>query len=111
MKIELISSKKIKIGDNFYESDCVISSDGEIFQWKKEADRLTERDVKSLLKKDPDMVVVPKNEEFKGLSYSHSQTLKEKDVMLIIDELFEAVNVFNAALKTEKYALIVLPLG
>ena len=111
MKIELISSKRIKIGDNFYESDCVISSDGEVFEWEKETDRLTERDVESLLKKDPDLVVVSKNEEFKGLSHSHSQILKEKDVVLVTDELFEAINVFNAALKAEKYTLIVLPLG
>ena len=111
MKIELISSKKIKVGDNFYESDSVISSDGEVFEWEREASRLTERDVQSLLKKDPDLIIVSKNKEFKGISHSHSQLLKDKDVTLVTDELFEAVNVFNKAIKTKKDVLIVLPLG
>ena len=111
MKIELISSKKIKIGDSFYENDCVISSAGEIFDWKRESDRLTEKDLESLLGKDPDLIIVGEKENFKGVPQSSFKRLKEDDVILITDKLFEAVNSFNTVLKTKKSALIVLPLG
>lgn len=112
MLIKQISNKKIKVADKEYErQSLVINSKGEIFDWSKKDEVLSCEDLSFALNKDLDVLTVAKNEQIKKIEEEAQKKLKEKDILLIFDNLTEAINSFNVLVKQSKKAAIVVDLN
>ncbi len=109
MKIRQISSGKIKIKDKEYSETVVVSSEGIIFSWK-EKEKITEDDIDSFLKKDPDILIISISGKLKEVPFHLQQYLAKKGVILIVDNLSEAINSFNKSIGKDKNILGVFPL-
>ena len=109
MKIDYISPKKIKVVDKSYTDTIIVSSKGIVFSWE-ESEVLEEKDIEKFLKEDPEVLVVARNGDLKKVPFKARNLLKEKDVILIVDDIHEAINSFNKTAQKGKSVLGVFPL-
>lgn len=112
MLIKQISDKKIKIANKEYQKQSlVINSKGEIFEWDKKDETLSCKDLSFALRKELEALTVAKNEKIKRIDEEAQRKLKEKDVLLIFDNLTEAINSFNVLVKQNKKVVMAVDLN
>ncbi|MGM0439037.1 MAG: MTH938/NDUFAF3 family protein [Patescibacteria group bacterium] len=110
MRVKYISPTKIEIADQEYKETILVSSEGVIFSWQ-EKKMIEKEDLIRFIKEAPDLLVIGTNKNVKSVSVDGQKFLKEKGIILVVDKLFEAVNVFNKATKSDKKILALFPLG
>jgi hypothetical protein len=110
MLIKKISSKKVKIGKKDYTESVAVSSEGYIFSWSAKKDRLTKKELKPFLERGPEVIIVTKTSNLSKIDQNLQELLKEKGVLLLFDELNEAINSFNLMVKKKKKAILFLDL-
>lgn len=110
MIIKQITSNRLEIGENIYTENIVVSSEGIVFNWKKK-EIIEKEDLSKFIKENPDLIIVGTNKGLKGVSMEGQKLLKEKEIILVIDKLSEAINVFNKSIKRDRKILAVFPLG
>ncbi len=110
MLIQKISSKKVKIGEKDYTESMAVSSKGVIFSWNSE-EILTEKELKPFLKKDPEVIIISKTSNLIKISENAQHLLNKKGILLLFDELNEAINSFNLMVKKRKRAILFLKLN
>jgi len=109
MKIDYISPKKINVADKSYTDTVIISSKGIVFSWE-ESETLEEKDIEKFLKEDPEVLVVARNGNLKKVSFKTRNLLRERDVILVVDDIHEAINSFNKTAEKGKSVLGIFPL-
>ncbi|GEM_PF-6932552 len=106
MKIDYINYGKIRVGDKEYSESVVISSEGLIFNWK-EKKKIDEKSMEMLLKQNPEVLIIGKSKSFTEVTPEAKGLLKGKEIILIEDDLSEAINCFNRGTKIYESVLAV----
>ncbi len=109
MRIKYIAPGKIEINDKRYRDPVLVSSEGVVFSWEENF-HLKREDIAEILKEKPDMLIIAADSDLSSVSPEGQSLLKEKDVILVMDQTNEAINAFNKAKKSNKKILALFPL-
>ncbi len=106
MRIEYISPKTIKIGENRYDENVVVSSKGLVFDWKEKSE-IQKEEAKMLLRRNPEMVIIGKTDNSNPVSPEVKELFNRKKAVVVEENLREAINCFNEAAKLYTTLLVV----